>query len=148
MARRGRDWAMLSLSQFEHRAGQEALQRARAAGKARKLQKDLRLLAKFVQVFCKHKHAERAKAPFALKTHDVDSLCRPGPLLCAPCARLLGHAFIKRTRCPYDPKPMCKKCPTHCYAQHCRDEMREVMKYSGRRLVLTGRLDYLLHLFF
>jgi len=41
---------------------------------------------------------------------------------------------------------MCKHCPEHCYAPRYRAQIREVMRYSGPRLVLRGRLDYLWHL--
>jgi hypothetical protein len=47
-----------------------------------------------------------------------------------------------------DPKPACKHCPQHCYAPRYRDEIREVMRYSGRKLVMSGRVDYLVHLLF
>ena len=57
------------------------------------------------------------------------------------------HAFVKRQTCPMSPKPSCKKCPQNCYASAYRARIREVMKVSGRRLVLRGRLDYLLHLY-
>jgi hypothetical protein len=63
--------------------------------------------------------------------------------LCRACARLAAHAFMKRLYCPYEPKPSCKKCPTHCYAPAYRAQIREVMRCSGRRLVLTGRPHYL-----
>lgn len=120
-----------------------------AAGRgARRLRKDLRVLAKFTAVYCKHVHRDAEKAPFALKTHDLAAILGRPPLLCAACRKLLAHAFVKRTACPYDPKPMCKHCPTHCYAPNYRAAMREVMKYSGRRLLLTGRLDYAWHYFF
>ena len=66
--------------------------------------------------------------------------------LCAACTKLLSHSFVKRRSCPLDPKPACKRCPTHCYAPFYRAQIREVMKVSGRKFVLRGRLDYLLHL--
>ena len=55
---------------------------------------------------------------------------------------------MKRSRCPLDPKPACKHCPVHCYHPTYRQNIREVMRYSGRRLVLSGRLDMLYHLLF
>jgi hypothetical protein len=47
-----------------------------------------------------------------------------------------------------DPKPACKHCPSHCYHPDYRKRIREVMRYSGRNMVLGGRLDYLYHLLF
>jgi hypothetical protein len=112
------------------------------------LQKDLRTLATFIRIYCTHKHKDQPKAPVALNTHDVEAIAGRPILLCADCRKLLGHAFVKRSRCPMDPKPACKHCPSHCYHPAYRQRIRQVMKYSGRRLVLTGRLDYLYHLLF
>ncbi len=83
-----------------------------------------------------------------LKTHDVTTLARGKLTLCADCTRLLAHALVKRSHCPLDPKPACKHCPQHCYHPKYRAAIREVMRYSGRRLVLSGRLDYFIHLLF
>ena len=114
----------------------------------KKLHADLKLLAKFIGVYCRHRHAKMPEAPVLLSTHDISAFHAKPLELCADCRRLLAHAFVKRTACPLDPKPTCKRCPEHCYAPHYRQQIREVMKYSGRRLVLTGRLDYLIHLLF
>jgi len=114
----------------------------------RKLRRDLRILARFIDIYCRHSHRTAARTPVELRNFDIRAL-HGGPLeLCRECSRLLAHAFMKRVSCPYDPKPACKKCPTHCYAPGYRERVREVMRYSGRRLVLSGRLDYLLHLLF
>lgn len=120
----------------------------RAPDRQRKLRKDLRLLATFVRVCCEGQHRDVPKEPFALRGYDATVLGRRPPVLCAGCRKLLAHAFVKRTACPLDPKPMCKHCPQHCYAPAYRARMRAVMRYSGRRLVLSGRLHYLLHLLF
>lgn len=53
-----------------------------------------------------------------------------------------------RSTYPMNPKPMCKHCPRHCYHPRYRQAMREIMRYSGRGMVLSGRFDYLFHLFF
>jgi len=113
------------------------------------VQKDLSMLALFVRVYCEGNHAEATKAPFVLKGFDVPAISgREELCLCPGCTKLLMHAFIKRQACPMDPKPMCKHCPSHCYAPLYRQQIREVMKYSGRKLVLRGRLDMLIHLWF
>jgi hypothetical protein len=112
----------------------------------REVERDLKVVARFIDVYCRHQHPDSNKSPIRLKTHDVARICGKPVSLCAECRKLLAHAFVKRTHCPLDPKPMCKKCPDHCYAPRYAQRMREVMKFSGRRLVLSGRLDYLFHL--
>ncbi len=113
--------------------------------RARRLQRDVAILAKFVGVYCKHRHREAGKAPLRFGGRACPWTF-DWPPLCGPCRKLLAHGVVKRLRCPYDPKPSCRKCPAHCYAPKYRAAMREVMRFSGRRLVLSGRLDYLLHL--
>ena len=114
----------------------------------RKLRRDLRTLVKFVEVYCRNLHEHAPKADARLKVPDLDALSDRAMDLCPACSKLLAHAFVKRVRCPLDPKPTCKHCPSHCYQPRYREAMRSVMKYSGRRLVLCGRFDYLWHLFF
>jgi hypothetical protein len=109
---------------------------------------DLRTVARFIDVYCRYRHKRAAKEPVRLKTHDVKAIHGRPLILCGPCRKLLAHAFVKRTYCPLEPKPACKKCPSHCYAPKYRQQIREVMKYSGRRLILSGHLDYLYHLLF
>ena len=112
------------------------------------LNHDLRTLARFIQVYCRHRHAVPDKRIVRLKTHDLKAITGTRLALCRECEKLLAHALVKRTYCPMDPKPACKHCPNHCYHPKYRAEIREVMKFSGKQLLLTGRLDYFFHLLF
>ena len=111
-------------------------------------EKDLITLATFIRLYCLHNHGEEVKHIVRLNTHDLPKMMGGSVVLCPSCANLLAHAFYKRSVCPFDPKPACKHCPRHCYHPSCRAQIREVMKFSGKRLLLSGRLDYLLHLLF
>jgi hypothetical protein len=113
-----------------------------------KLLKDLKILALFVETFCRCKHAADEKSPLRLKTHDLTHIAGREVRLCPSCAKLLTHAIVKRSHCPMSPKPWCKHCPNHCYYPTYRAQIRQVMKYSGIRLLFTGRLHYLAHLLF
>ena len=114
----------------------------------KKLLRDLKTLTRFIAIYCRYRHAATDKLSVQLKTHDVTTLARGQLTLCADCTRLLAHALVKRSHCPLDPKPACKHCPRHCYHPKYRAAIREVMRYSGRKLVLSGRLDYFIHLLF
>ncbi|MBI2909403.1 MAG: nitrous oxide-stimulated promoter family protein [Chloroflexi bacterium] len=111
-----------------------------------KKEKDLLVLKDFISIYCREKHRAQDKSPFQIKDDRLRGTLGAGDLLlCADCTRLLSHGIAKRLMCPYDPKPMCKKCRTHCYAPGYRDRVREVMKFSGLYLVKRGRIDLLLH---
>ncbi len=79
---------------------------------------------------------------------DIDVIAGRAVALCPECSQLLKHALVKRSHCPLDPKPACKHCPDHCYHASYRAAIRDVMRYSGRKMLLGGRLDYLYHLLF
>jgi hypothetical protein len=94
-----------------------AAKRAASTNAAREgqLLRDCKTLATFVEVYCKHRHREMRKAPVGLKTHDVVRIHGRNLELCASCRKLLAHAFVKRSHCPFDPKPLQQswmKCST------------------------------------
>ncbi len=105
--------------------------------------KDLKVLLNFVRVFCRARHKDQTRVTVATEGIVSDEL-----LLCADCARLVDYALEKRRKCPLDPKPSCKNCHIHCYGKDYRARIREIMAFSGRRMIMRGRLDYLWHYFF
>jgi hypothetical protein len=57
--------------------------------------------------------------------------------LCADCAGFLEYAARRLERCPYGPrKPTCAQCPIHCYKPQPREHARQVMRFSGPRMLL------------
>jgi hypothetical protein len=116
--------------------------------RAKRLDRDLKTLVQFIEVYCQGLHAEEPKAAVDGKVLSLQELVGREVELCPQCAKLLTHALVKRSHCTMDPKPQCKHCPRHCYHPTYRQQIREVMKYSGRKLVMRGRVDYLLHLLF
>lgn len=115
----------------------------------RKKSKDVKVLADFVGIFCRENHGDSPRENFPVRDAALRrALGEKELVLCADCRRLLQHGIAKRLQCPYDPKPMCKKCPTHCYAPGYRERIRQVMRFSGLYLVKHGRLDMVAHYFF
>ena len=111
--------------------------------------KDARVLVDFVGVFCRENHRSEPKTDFPGRNETLQqAMGNKSVMLCPDCQKLLNHGIAKLLQCPYDPKPMCKKCETHCYAPGYREKMREVMRFSGLYMVKHGRLDMLLHYFF
>ncbi|MDP2916774.1 MAG: nitrous oxide-stimulated promoter family protein [Dehalococcoidia bacterium] len=111
--------------------------------------RDLKVLKDFVHIFCRQNHRTESGEPFALKDERLrQALGGKELMLCHECSRLLNHGMAKLLLCPYDPKPMCKKCTTHCYAPGYRERIREVMRFSGLYLIKHGRLDLIMHYLF
>ncbi|MBI4284449.1 MAG: nitrous oxide-stimulated promoter family protein [Chloroflexi bacterium] len=110
--------------------------------------KDIKVLSGFISIFCREKHLGQEKAPFLIRDDRLRGCVKEDLALCQDCQKLLNHGIAKLLLCPYDPKPMCKKCTTHCYAPGYREKVREVMRFSGLYLIKHGRLDMMLHYLF
>ena len=109
-----------------------------------KLQKkDIKLIGKFVEVYCDGKHGGAERAPLTLPEELGERS------LCPECTAFLQYAITRRQKCPLEAeKPTCKHCRTHCYAKQQLAKVKEIMAYSGKKLMLRGRLDYIWHYFF
>ncbi len=91
----------------------------------KEIREELDTIARMLRIYCRGRHGGRA--------------------LCPSCAELLAYAELRLSKCPHDPKPACKDCPTHCYSPEKRGLMREVMRYAGPRMPLRHPLLTLKH---
>lgn len=113
----------------------------------KKERKDLRLLVSFTSVYCHHHHDVPTDG-VDIGTESSAPLVAGKHLVCSDCRELLAYAVARRIHCPLDPKPVCKHCPVHCYKPDCRQRIKDVMRFSGKHLLLRGRFDLLWHYFF
>ena len=59
-----------------------------------------------------------------------------GDILCAACQEFLDYAEARLQKCPYgEDKPICANCPIHCYKRDRREQIREMMRYAGPRML-------------
>ena len=105
---------------------------------ARRARRDTKLLGDFSQLYCRHHHASAARGPLVSEGAALGVYGRRPPVVCEACAELLRYAERRRAFCPYDPKPFCSACETHCYSAEMAETMRRVMRYSGPRSMLRG----------
>lgn len=62
-------------------------------------------------------------------------------------ADLLTYARARLDHCKFgEGKPTCRRCPIHCYAPSRRELMRQVMRWSGPRMILYHPIMALRHL--
>lgn len=108
----------------------------------RQMAKDIRVIGLFTEIWCGgHRHDGRQQVTLPGSDKPV--------ALCAECAAFVDYAVMKRRICPLESeKPSCKHCRIHCYAPQQRAKVRQIMAWSGKRMLLRGRLDYLRHYFF
>ncbi len=67
--------------------------------------------------------------------------------LCDSCQQLLTYAKRRLDSCPFqDQKPACNHCQTHCYTPAKQQAMREIMRYSGPKMMVRHPWLSLRHL--
>ena len=66
--------------------------------------------------------------------------------LCSDCAELKEYAYARLDKCPWgEGKPACFKCQIHCYTPEKRAMIRNVMRYSGPRMVFQKPIYFIEH---
>lgn len=67
--------------------------------------------------------------------------------LCTQCQELKEYAAERISRCKYgEMKPVCRKCPIHCYKPEMREKIRAVMRFCGPRMIVYHPLIAVKHL--
>ena len=67
--------------------------------------------------------------------------------LCKDCKKLLSYVEFRLSKCPHgDSKPFCSNCKIHCYKPDMRVTIKEVMRYSGPRMVFSHPIIATKHL--
>lgn len=57
--------------------------------------------------------------------------------LCPECAELTQYAMQRSDKCPFmETKTFCSNCQVHCYKPVMREKIRQVMRFSGPRMML------------
>ena len=99
----------------------------------RRLAREERTIAEMIAMYCRDHHGEEA-------SRDPDGLC-------PDCAELMLYARLRLQQCRYGAdKPTCAACPTHCYKPAMRERVREVMRYSGPRMIKAHPVLAVAHL--
>ncbi len=91
------------------------------------VQREQATFKSMLTIYCRAKH----------KTHGQ---------LCSDCQALLDYANERVENCLFLPeKPVCAKCPVHCYKEPWRGRVREVMRFAGPRLIFRDPVAVLRH---
>lgn len=58
--------------------------------------------------------------------------------LCPECTELNEYARLRSDKCPFmETKTFCSNCKVHCYKPEMRKKIRQVMRFSGPRMIFT-----------
>ena len=84
-----------------------------------KREQEKELVSQMIALYCKKKHGHKKG-------------------LCEDCARLDAYARLRSEKCPFmETKTFCSNCKVHCYKPEMREKIREVMRFSGPRMIFS-----------
>ena len=82
--------------------------------------------------------------------HMIELWCRHqhgGSFLCDECRELCEYSLARLENCMFgENKTKCHKCSVHCYKPEMRERIREVMRYSGPRMLLHHPVEAIIFL--
>jgi hypothetical protein len=82
-----------------------------------KREREKELVSQMIALYCKKQHHTKGT-------------------LCPECAVLRDYARQRSEKCPFmESKTFCSNCKVHCYRPEMREKIREVMRFSGPRMI-------------
>lgn len=84
----------------------------------KRLQRERKTVHKMILIYCKGNHNSQEGE------------------LCPDCQSLYDYASERIERCPFGwRKPTCARCPVHCYRPEMRQQIKDVMRFAGPRML-------------
>lgn len=97
--------------------------------KGPRIEREKRTVTAMIELYC-HDH------------HAVE-----GSGLCTECGDLHAYAMQRLDRCPFqENKTTCANCAIHCYRPERKEQIRDVMRYAGPRMMWTHPAMAIQHL--
>jgi hypothetical protein len=88
-----------------------------------------KIIKLMVEIYCKNKHNSDSK-------------------LCEQCSQILHYASQRLDCCKFgNAKGTCRKCKIHCYTPDMKERIKEIMRFSGPRIIFYNPLAVIKHLF-
>ena len=85
---------------------------------AKKRSDEKMLVSEMIALYCRKQHHTRRGS------------------LCPECQQLHDYALARIEHCPFmETKTFCSNCRVHCYQKDMREKIREVMRFSGPRMI-------------
>ena len=92
-----------------------------------RIEREAKTVEVMVGLYCKNHHG--------LKVED-----------CPSCSELQNYALDRLYHCPFhEGKTSCKNCPIHCYKPGIKDDIKQVMRYSGPRMMFRHPILTMFH---
>ena len=98
----------------------------------KKRQKEQYVVEEMIRLYCRKNHSEED---------------RQAGQMCPVCQTLSDYAKFRSEKCPFmKEKTFCANCKVHCYKPEMRAQIRQVMRFSGPRMLLYHPMLAVWHL--
>lgn len=95
-----------------------------------RIEKEKKTINSMINIYCNKKHGNKKGE------------------LCEECSELLEYAHKRLEFCKFgEDKKFCSKCPIHCYKKDMKIKIKEVMKFSGPRVLFYDPVEVIKHIF-
>ena len=94
----------------------------------KKRQREKETVAFMIELYCRKKHGSKSLYP--------------------KCKELKDYAFMRSDKCPFmETKTFCSNCKVHCYKKDMQDKIKEVMRFSGPRMIFYHPIQAISHIY-
>jgi len=94
-----------------------------------RLHRESSTVAAMIRIYCRAHDHERSEGP-----------------TCPTCQTLSDYALERLRRCPFgEGKTTCVQCPVHCYQPARREQVRQVMRFAGPRMLARHPILTIFH---
>ena len=98
----------------------------------KKRQKEQYVVEEMIRLYCRKNHPD--------KEYQTGQMC-------PECQKLSDYAKLRSQKCPFmEEKTFCANCKVHCYKPEMREQIRQVMLFSGPRMLLYHPILAVRHL--
>ena len=95
-----------------------------------KRQQEKEMVTEMIALFCHKKHHTKRGQ------------------MCPDCRALSDYACLRSDKCPFmETKTFCSNCKVHCYKPEMRQKIKEVMRFSGPRIMFSHPISATRHVF-
>lgn len=93
-----------------------------------RIEREKKTITLMIDIYCQKKHGNKKGE------------------LCDECKELLEYAHKRLSFCKFgENKSTCSRCPIHCYKKDMKERVKEVMKFSGPRLMIYNPIELVRH---
>jgi len=97
--------------------------------------REKQVVGEMISLYCRKNHGAVRKSS-VLQGNAGSAEAGITASLCPECAELLAYAESRSDHCPFmAEKTFCSNCKVHCYKPEMREKIRQVMRFSGPRMM-------------